>query len=713
MFFNLFRNKARPKKRTAAEEGFRTLFKLLSIDDVPNEVAALIVASIVDHSVKVVLNVAYALETLTPFALQNPLPTKTSKATNPPSTNGFCKSGRRSVQCRPIHLDSFSTFADEEVSSTGDESVSFDEEMRELCCSCSRVKEQRLNPALKKSPSQTFNPKLSSSLSLRTVPEHALLKGFVRSPSKENIDPPLITRHSRHLSLDDKSFAPDLSDWNAEWCPNPPSPFFQPRNASPPDDGSDSHSIERIESLNTIQESDDYKIKADDSLDAEVAKPTTKKQELDLKIDIKKEEDYDDSPCSSPTSVLSDSAAARFRNTNFWNPEADEDPIDVAASPGIGGSMRQRYTLKRLQSLMSQRSRVTVQTPSNDGSVCMGYPPRGPLGSMRSFRGRSFRGASSFRSRGDEEGHPILSDAYRMVRIESCIRKAWKLSMDDANATGGETYRECEENKSTASKSFRKQGSRRFDRAHRISFVKVPADFSDEMLMRGPMLLNPAYGDEDGADYETESENSDDGNTILDTSSVAMRTPLRRIGSAKPVYKKCEKNPEEGAYDNPLRMCSFRSYDSDTELELTSVRIRNPISRLLSFRVSRGITKDGIALGEIDSDEYGSLLFSQVNAHPIRKDMLDKYLTQLVIDDTLDANMMGDLCAPEDDIQWSTCQAEWVPQELDNKLKCFLMDRFLLDNVLNEMDVNLGALELARVKQKASAVSRRRKLRRS
>lgn len=715
MFFNLFRNKAQPKrKRTAAEEGFRTLFKLLSLDDVPNEVAALFVASIVDHSVKVVLNVAYALEIITPFALQNPLPkSKPARNANPPSTNGFCKSGRRSVHSRPVLLDSFSTFADEETSLSGDESVSFDE-ARELGCSCSHVEEQRLNPALTKSSSLSFNPKLSSSSSLRTVPEHALLKGFVRSPSKENIDPPLITRHSRHLSLDDKSFAPDLSEWNAEWCPNPPSPFFQPRNASPPDDCSDSHSIERIESLNTIQESDDYKIKADTSPDTEAAKPTTKKHEIDIKTDIKKEEEYDDSPCSSPTSVLSDSAAARFINSNFWNPVTDEDPMDVAASPCIGGSMRQRYTLKRLQSLMSQRSRVTVQTPSNDGSVRMGYPPRGPQGSMYSFRGRSFRGASSFRSRGDEEGHPVLSDAYRMVRLESCIRKAWKLSMDDAPATGGETYRESEENKSAALKSFRKQGSRRFDRSHRISFVKVPTDLSDEMLMRGPMLLNPAYGDED-ADYETESEiTDDDGETVLDTASVAMRTPLRRIGSAKPIYKKCEKNLDEGAYDNPLRMCSFRSYDSDTELELSSVRVRNPISRLLSFRVSRGISKDGIALAEIDADEYGSLFFSQVNANPIRNGMLDKYLTQLVIDDTLDAKMMGDLDPEEDDVQWSTCQAEWVPQELDDKLKCFLMDRFLLDNVLTEMDVNLGALELARVKQKASAVvSRSRKLRRS
>lgn len=716
-------------------------------EDVPNKIAVLLTLSIVDLSVRVLLNVASAMGSLSPFEEKHPLPRRPkSRNTNSPmpvsqdlsvcatkwnSLKGICKSGRRSVHSRPIHLDSFSTLPDEESSSSDGESVSFDDEVKERGYSYAKVleamEEQRLDPSLTKSSSISFNPKLTSSSSLRTVPEHALLKGFVRTSTEENPDPPLITRHSRHLSLDDRRCVPDLSDWNVEgWCPNPPSPFEQPLNTSPSDERSGSESVERIESLITIQESDEYKIKADIGSDSEPAKSKLKNHEL--KTDIKIEEDYNDSPCSSPTSVFSDSAA-KFVHSNFCNPDFYEEPIEMEVQPGYGGSMRQRYTLKRLQSLMShrslmsqrslvsQRSRITVQS-SNEDSVRMGYPPRGPLDSMRSFRGRSFRGVSSFRSRGDEEGHPILSDAYRMVRLESCIRKAWKMSMDDAYGTGGETVRENEDSKSAAMNSFRKKSSRRFDRARRISFVKVPADFSEEMLMsQKQMLLNPAYGEEDdGQEDDDEWEQSDmDGETILDTSSVAMRTPLRRLGSSKPVYERCEKNLEEGAYNNPLRLCSFRSYDSDTELELTSVRARNPISRLLSLRVSRGITKDGIALAEIDADEYGSLFFSQVNQNPIRNGMLDKYLTQLVIDDTLDAKKVGDACDPEeDDVQWSTCQSEWVPQELDDKLKCFLMDRFLLDNVLNEMDVNLGALELARVKQKAAAaVSRPRKLRRS
>ena len=677
----------------------------------------------------------------------------------------MCDEGPKSISGRPLHLDSVSFQSEDGWPITDDvlplepissQRFSFD-------------KPPVLSAALAEKPSfvKSENSDSSPKLELRPTdsadiePEHELLKGFLRKPSADRI-PERRPCHARHLSLEDDRRLSNPPVWSPEPFPYTvvPSPFLQTQEDLSCAEYTDTETVERVDSLGTIIESesdtkDNLKEEkptvtencdtectttdADEKENCEEEKSTVvettdegfkKSEKAVIKIDTKTtQDDYFESPCSSPRSNFSDSAATKFVNSNFCNPAFYEDPIDVLPSPCVGGSIRQRYTMKRLQSLLSQRSLVTDQSPRVEEKSFAGRPPRTPThqDSMRSFRGRSFKGlgVSSFRSRsGEEDESQVLSDAYRLVKLESCIRKAWKISMGDSKQEGGggETFRDRESSGqlSPSMQSFKKIGSRRFDRAHRISFVKVPADFSQEMLMsRKEMLLNPAFGDDDlpTNDGASSMVSDTEGDTVMDTSSVIMRTPLRRLGSTTHEdYEKCEKNLEEGTFDNPLRLCSFRSYDSDTELELTSVRVRNPISRLLSFRLNRGANKDCIPLADIDSDEYGAMMFDRVNSNPIKGGMMEKYLTQLVIDDTLDAHLMGDVpvYADEDSLGWSTCQQEWVPHEMDNRLKCFLLDRFLIDNVLNEVDLDPIALKNAAAKGKKGEPSpAARKLRRS
>ena len=679
----------------------------------------------------------------------------------------MCDEGAKSINGRPLHLRSVSFLSEDERSATGDDASHLDPiDSRRFSFDKPPVLHDVL--AAKSSVEKSENSESSPKLELRPTdsadsePEHELLKGFVRKPSADRV-PERRPCHARHLSLEDDRRLSDPRVWSPEPFPyTVPSPFMQSQEDLSCAEYTDTETVERVDSLGTIIESDsDVKenlkddkqtvtairdiectttdsdekenCKEEESVVTEAPDEACKKSEqTEIKIETKTTQDDDDdyfeSPCSSPRSNFSDSAATKFVNSNFCNPAFYEDPIDVLPSPCVGGSIRQRYTMKRLQSLLSQRSRVTEQSPSMEERSLAGRPPRTPhhQDSMRSFRGRSFRGlgVSSFRSRsGEEDECQVLSDAYRLVKLESCIRKAWKISMGDKKQEGGggETFRDKESSGqlSPTMRSFKKFGSRRFDRAHRISFVKVPADFSQEMMMsHKEMLLNPAFGDDDLPTHDGASSMISDteGGTVMDTSSVIMRTPLRRLGSTTHEdYEKCEKNLEEGTFDNPLRLCSFRSYDSDTELELTSVRVRNPISRLLSFRLNRGANKECIPLADIDSDEYGAMMFDQVNSNPIKGGMMEKYLTQLVIDDTLDAHLMGDVpvCADEDSLGWSTCQQEWVPHEMDNRLKCFLLDRFLIDNVLNEVDLDPIALKKAAAKGKKGEPSpAARKLRR-
>lgn len=680
-----------------------------NVDDVSNSFSVLYAATFVEMSVQVLLNVAMALGASSAFTAQYPLHKRSPSRSESPTPvkpsmlclfyrrvvlqKGFSDAGRKSVHCRPLRFQSIARSAEEDASSD-EGSFTFADfskggAVTQLEDSAHEI--DSLNSKSTKNSSVTF-PTLLGSSSLTPVPEHALLRGFVRTPSQENP----VRKHARHLSLDEKTTTVDFASFSpksATMLSMPPSPFLEEGVVEALE------LVDRVDApLITIEET--RSDKSDGSQESPV-KEKQIKQEIRLNDSAKQVEN--ESSCSSPRSIFSDTAASKFVS-NFCNPEFG-DETDLGMSAGVGGSIRQRYTIRRLQSLLSHRSRMSIQTP---GSMEDSYSvvAKSQRSTMRSFR---HRGLNSFRSRasGCIDENPVLSDAYQMVRLESCIRRAWKLTHDDRTIVGNQSFRGSEDkqslnqsiNQSVNLRSFKRMASR-FDRNRRISFVRVPSDADGYLRSRREMLLNPAFGDEIAMteDYESDDE------TDLDTSSVTMRTPLKKLGQEEIVsFDRCQKNLEKGEYNNPLRCCSFRSYDSDTELELSSVRMRNPISRLLSFRVNRGVTKDGIALAEIGDDEYGSLMFDQVNANPIRDGMLDKYLTQVAIDSVLKPGMMEEEVKEEEEgdcVGWSTCQQEYIPQEMDEELKCFLMDRFLLDNVLNEMDVNMGALEIARVKDK-------------
>lgn len=788
MIFNLFRNREpRQNRQTAAAEGFQTLVdgvKGILLIELPNKYASLLTACVVEMSVRVVLNVSIALKELNqPFRNQYPLtrpPSRNSRPASPVPAEKFQKAGQISLKQHPLKtLESISTLRSEggnedAESSSGcsdgsDATFTFNEPRFGAAPLFADLSEEEDEEEIARTLTFGQASSLKQTSSLTTIPEHKLLKGFIRTASTsdhptnyelpQEINRRVYRSHARHLSLDDNDQYNISFDWNKDFfASNPPtSPFDQakldlsvteeehteevtvedPKPQNVDDDNKEQEDSKKCSIKSNPEPEPVTEPKPEMDTATKIEEPVVKtaakiKTQTKAPEAIRKERPNDTeqdiaaaSPCSSPRSVFSDSDATKY-NVNFCNPAFLEE--SEVQSPMFKGSIRQRYTMKRLQSLLSQRSRTTVLTPQSvdeDASVATSRPPLSP--SMRSFRKSfkdSFRGSikgtfggrnlNSFRCRGGED--VVLSDAYRMVRLETCIRKAWQISMDDAPSEGCQTLRG---EKASKLNSFRKLKSRRFNKSQRISFVRVPADFSNEMLMsKRDMLLNPAFGDDEvdtQPETDVELDPSVDGETIVDTASVVMRTPLRRMGSVNKdaEYQKCVKNLDEGAYDNPLRLCSFRSYDSDTELELASVRARNPISRLLSFR-NRGITTDGISLAEIDGDEYGALMFDQVNQNPIGKSMLEKYLTQLVIDDAIDVNK-GDCYDPVDDeVGWSTCQQEWVPQELDDELKCLLMDRFLLDNILTEMDVNMSALELARVKQRShGGQAPRRVLRRS
>jgi len=408
------------------------------------------------------------------------------------------------------------------------------------------------------------------------------------------------------------------------------------------------------------------------------------------------------SPCSSIRSNFSDSIAARFVNSNFNNPQYfEEEPTEVVSRTPLGGSIRHRYTMRRLQSMLSRRSTLS---PSVDGRTTPGRIP--PTSTMRSRRsvGPSMSKRWSFRSRDESGGGgPQLSNAYSFIRLETCIRKAWHLSTNnEAIEEDVPSMKKQTKPMRSELKSIKKQFSRKPDREAEVSFVHVPLNPENRFLgAQEEVVLNPYYGDDTPLDEDGSSEG---GNTI-DANSVVLRTPLQRIGPIDENYTRCEKNLEEGLYDNPLELCSFRSYDSDTELELTSFRFRNPISKLLDLDRVRGVSKDGIALAELEGNDCSLAMLKEVGKCPIQESMMDKYLTQLVINDAIEepSNEAGG---------WATCQEEMVPQELDSDLRCFLLERFLLDNVSHEMDVNLEAMELARVQQRRPP-SGSRKLRRS
>lgn len=379
------------------------------------------------------------------------------------------------------------------------------------------------------------------------------------------------------------------------------------------------------------------------------------------------------SPCSSVRSHFSDSVAAKFLNSNFNNRQCLEDSWDDMRHTPIKGSMRQRYTMKRMQSLLSRQS--TLSSSLENGTI------RRSL--SRQLSGMS-RDASGSR----------LSRAYSFIRLESCIRKAWNMSANEDTPRTSLSRRQS----TRAMRSDLRSSRRGFNKKSEVSFV--PVSMGPVTGLRGSQeqaVLNPHYGD-DALTIE-EDPCSEDGDT-LGSNSIVLRTPLQRITPIDENYTRCERDFEEGMFNNPLEVCSFRSYDSDTELELTSFKYRNPISKLLELERVRGVSKDGISLAELEGDEYSSSMLMEAKTRPLRDSMLDKYLTQIAINDVVE-NPEG-----EGNVVLGTCQEGSVPQELDDELRFLLLERFLLDNVCHELDVNLEAMELASIQQRRPLTSR-------
>eukprot|EP00210_Caulerpa_lentillifera_P002827 g2701.t1 len=476
-------------------------------------------------------------------------------------------------------------------------------------------------------------------------------------------------------------------------------------------------SLRLPEVLELTEDEQDVKKSIQETKDYNMNEPSTNhgdKVELKLIEDKTKEEEDSEtmemhcvSPCSSLRSTFSDSIAAKFVNSNFSNPQYfEDDPEPVSRTP-MNGSIRHRYTMRRIQSMLSRRSTLS---PSVDGRTTPHRIPRSPSILSRRSLATSLSRRLSFRSR--DENAPKLSEAYSVIRLETCIRKAWHMSMNHESLDDAVSVDKRSKPMRSELKSIKKKLSRKPDHRPEVSFVHVPLDPSDRLLAanQAEAVLNPYFGDD--TQFDEEMSSSDDGNT-LDGNSLILRTPMQRIAPIDENYTRCEKNLDEGLYDNPLELCSFRSYDSDTELELTSFRFRNPISKLLELDRVRGVSKDGIALSELEGNEYGSAMLKEVGKCPVRDSMLDKYLTQLAINNAIESSDQKEgEGTGEDTDKWTTCHEEWVPQELDSGLRCFLLERFLLDNVSHEMDVNLEAMELARVQQRRPP-SGSRKLRRS
>eukprot|EP00210_Caulerpa_lentillifera_P003508 g3347.t1 len=401
------------------------------------------------------------------------------------------------------------------------------------------------------------------------------------------------------------------------------------------------------------------------------------------------------SPCSSLRSTFSDSVAVKFANSNFANPHHLEDSHELIPRRGkIGGSIRHLYTMRRLQSLLSRRSTFS---PSMNGRNTPSAPDRRLSMHSRRSLANSYSKRQSFNSRGRSSGR--LLESYSVIRLESCIRKAWRLSRAD----------ECvghplsnEHDTSSVQSELQRQRSRNSE----VKFLRVQADHSTGFLVdQKHAVLNPHFGDDASLRNEEDDISSDDGET-LKAKSVVLRTPLQNYAPIDENYVRCARNFDEGCYDNPLEVCSLRSYDSDTELELTSFKYRNPISKLLELDRVRGVSKDGIPLAELEGNTYGSTMLKEAEKCPVRDRILDKYLTQIVINDAMEhpKEKTGNELDVKDSV---ACREQLVSQELDSGLRCLLLERFLLDNVIYEMDVNLEAMELARVQQERTRASSR------
>lgn len=379
------------------------------------------------------------------------------------------------------------------------------------------------------------------------------------------------------------------------------------------------------------------------------------------------------SPCSSVKSPFSDSVAVKFLNSNFNNPQCFEESWDGMRYTPIKGSMRQRYTMKRMQSLLSRQS--TLSSSNEDGTI--------PRSLSRRLSGMS-RDASGSK----------LSGTYSFIRLETCIRKAWNMSANEDTPRTSLSKRQS----TRAMRSGLRSSRRGFNKTSEVSFVPVSMGPVTGLCgSQEQAVLNPYYGD-DALTVE-EDPCSEDEDT-LGSNSIVLRTPLQRITPIDENYRRCERDFEEGLFNNPLEVCSFRSYDSDTELELTSFKYRNPISKLLELERVRGISKDGISLAELEGNEYSSSMLMEAETCPLRDSMLDKYLTQIAINDVVE-NPEG-----KGNAVLGTCQEGSVPQELDDELRCLLLERFLLDNVCHELDVNLEAMELASIQQRRPFTSR-------
>lgn len=206
--------------------------------------------------------------------------------------------------------------------------------------------------------------------------------------------------------------------------------------------------------------------------------------------------------------------------------------------------------------------------------------------------------------------------------------------------------------------------------------------------------------------------------SVLDLSSFKYRNPLRQMVKVKS-YKMCVKKLEgqdAGAYENPLRMSSFRSHDS--ELDTGSIRVRNPMKRIASFQedVDNQDPQDHDNLSMVE-EEFATTFIEQTEDENLKNAMMDRFLAQgLISEFEAEANMKDSSVVAEEDHMGSDVESHKkithlseaaLANQADINVMNYVKERFLADCVTNELEKHPDILEMARLQHLGKRVLRR------